>query len=85
MATELHETPFTPLKGIDEEKTLRKAIKAKFPDSKLLTCTRYLKNNSTRQLSDKIGATEKERNHVIKAVFGPQGLTSADDSITFHH
>ena len=82
---ELCNAPSQPLMVTDEEGALRKAIKIAFPESKLLACTRHLKNNTLLNLKDKVGASEKDRNRVAHGVYGTQGVTSANDDISFDY
>ena len=64
---------------------MMKAIKVSFPNSDSLTCTKHLKENVNQYMTDKIGVDSKLRNQIVKQIFGPEGVTSADDDIVFEH
>ena len=74
-----------PIFGTDDEKAMKQAMQAAFPDSSLLSCTRHLKQNVDVYLKDKIGVCRKERSSIINSIFGPSGITSADEDVTFDH
>ena len=65
--------------GSDEEAALTKAIKHCFPSSIHVLCTRHLEENVRRYLSDKLGASIKDRREVISDIFGKCGLISCND------
>ena len=69
--------------GSDEEATLTKAIKQCFPSAVYVLCTRHLKENVCRYLSNKVGANNTIRKQVVKDLFGSHGLTSCTDLKTF--
>jgi transposase-like protein len=71
------------LVGSDEEKALTKAIQRCFPQSSLLLCTRHLEENARRRLRDKIGASKACQQEILQQIFGPDGLTSAEDTFIF--
>ena len=64
--------------GSDEEAALTKAIKHCFPSSIHVLCTRHLEENVRRYLSDKLGASIKDRREVISDIFGKCGLISCN-------
>ena len=69
--------------GSDEEKALVKAVKCSFSKAKLILCTRHLKENLKRQLKNKIGMREKSSKQIVGEMFGSDGLTSLDTSVSF--
>ena len=69
--------------GSDEEKALVKAVKCSFSDAKLTLCTRHLEENLKRQLKNKVGMPENSSKQIVGEIFGPDGLTSLDTSVSF--
>ena len=69
--------------GSDEEKALIKAVKVAYPNAGLMLCTRHLKENARRRLIEKTGADKIKTIDVLDKIFGPNGLTEADDLFTF--
>ena len=69
--------------GSDEEKALVKAVKCSFSDAKFTLCTRHLEENLKRQLKNKVGMPEKSSKQIVGEIFGPDGLTSLDTSVSF--
>ena len=68
--------------GSDEEKAITKAIRNVFPSATQLLCTKHMKDNIRRNLQDKIGCSKEDREKIVKAIFGPQGIaTNSNDSI----
>ena len=69
--------------GSDEENALVKAVKCSFSNAKLTLCTRHLEENLKRQLKNKIGMPEKSSKQIVGEIFGPDGLTNLDTSVSF--
>lgn len=66
--------------GSDEEATLRNSIRHNFPFSKSFVCSRHLKNNVKRNLSDQIGMGQNDREKIVHELFGVNGIWSESDS-----
>ena len=71
------------LVGSDEERPLTKAIQRCFPDSTMLLCTCHLEDNTRRRLQNKVGVDKKTQKLVLQDLFGPDGLSSANDTFQF--
>ena len=71
-----------PMVGSDDEKALKKAVQLAFPQSPKLSCVRHLKQNVNRFLQNKIGMKLKEKNMVLKTIFGDNGVINADDDLS---
>ena len=69
--------------GSDDEKALTKAIDHSFPGSQRILCTRHLKDNLSRYMSDKAGIRRSERVRISQRVFGDKGLVNANDTYEF--
>ena len=68
--------------GSDDERALVNAIKAAFPQSQHILCTRHLRQNASQKLTD--DAVDKyEKATILDKIFGDDGLLHADDSICF--
>ena len=68
--------------GSDDERALVNAIKAAFPQSQHIMCSRHLRQNATQKLTG--DAVDKYDNAtILDKVFGDDGLLHADDSICF--
>ena len=61
---------------------MRNSIKHCFPTSKLLTCTRHLKENTARNLV-RI-STEQIQKEFIHTIFGSRGLSSSSNDLVFY-
>ena len=70
-----------PIFGTDEELSLRNSLKRNFPDSKLLFCTRHLKENTGRALQRDV--SEATQSIIINKIFGSDGLTNTNDEVVF--
>ena len=56
--------------GSDDEKALRKAIKQAFPNATQLLCTRHLRNNVLRYLTDKVPTARNDTvNYIRKTIW----------------
>ncbi|XP_013388573.1 uncharacterized protein LOC106157457 [Lingula anatina] len=77
IAMELTGSLSQPVIGSDEERAIRKAAKFSFPEAKLISCQRHLKQNVTMHLRDKIGLSMDERNKLVSLIFGKDGLTDS--------
>ena len=71
------------LLGTDDEKAMTNALDATFPEANRRLCTKHIKDNVTRQLTDKIPTNRKERAKIVKTIFGRDGIANANDSTTF--
>lgn len=69
--------------GTDDEKAMTNAIDSTFPEAKRRLCTKHIKDNLIRQMTDKIPKNTQERNEIIHKIFGPNGVASADNSAVF--
>lgn len=69
--------------GSDEEKAIKNAINQSFHKPCHLLCTKHLKDNVRRYLKDKDGCRAKERETIVKSIFGHDGLLNSDDSFSF--
>jgi hypothetical protein len=67
--------------GSDEEATLRNSIRHNFPFSKSFVCSRHLKNNVKRNLSDQIGMGQNDREKIVHELFGVNGIWSDSEII----
>ena len=80
LSNELSDTVSPPIFGTDEETAMRNAIKHCFPTSKLLTCTRHLKENTARNLRI---STEQIQKEIIHKISGSGGLSSSSNDLVF--
>lgn len=63
--------------GSDDEQALVKAIDSLFPTAQRIFCTKHMKDNVTRYLTDKEGATISDRRMIISEIFDTEsGLIS---------
>jgi hypothetical protein len=69
--------------GSDDEKALRKAMRHVFSSAKLVACTRHLKENVNRFLTDKVGMNIQSKKEIIKSIFGQEGIASSFDTDSF--
>jgi predicted dienelactone hydrolase len=46
-------------------------------------CTKHLKDNVKHYLQNRVGVNTTERNNIMSAIFGDDGLVSADVTATF--
>ena len=68
--------------GTDDERALVNAIKAAFPQSQHILCTRHLRQNASQKLTD--DAVDKyDKGKILDKIFGDDGLLTADDTICF--
>ena len=58
-------------------------MKAGFPNSIQLLCTRHLKQNVDNQLTDKIGTQYKDRKAITELIFGKDGLCDSETDTVF--
>jgi hypothetical protein len=62
----------------------KKVPKNSFPNAKRRLCTKHLKDNVIKHyLQNRVGVNTTERNNIMSAIFGDDGLVSADN--TFHN
>ena len=85
LSAKLHGLPSQPVFGTDDEIAMKKAIQATFPDCRIVSCTRHLKKNIEEHLQNKIGICHKDRSEIISSIFGPSGVTTSDDKVTFEY
>jgi hypothetical protein len=70
--------------GSDDERAITKAIENSFPNAKRRLCTKHLKDNVIKHyLQNRVGVNTTERNNIMSAIFGDDGLVSADDTFNF--
>ena len=69
--------------GSDDERAITKAIENSFPNAKRHLCTKHLKDNVKHYLQNRVGVNTTERNNIMSAIFGDDGLVSADDTFNF--
>jgi hypothetical protein len=69
--------------GSDEEFAMRKAMHFAFPKAERLVCTRHMKENVTRYLTDKVGVDIKKRDEIVKMLFGKDGMIGCKDKAIF--
>ena len=68
--------------GTDDERALVNAIKAAFPQSQHILCTRHLRQNANQKLTD--DAVDKyDKAMILDKIFGEDGLMHAEDTICF--
>ena len=68
--------------GTDDEQALVNAIKAAFPQSQHILCTRHLRQNANQKLTD--DALDKyDKVMILDKIFGEDGLMHAEDTICF--
>ena len=71
------------LMGTDDEKAMVIAIDLAFPDCKRKLCTKHIKDNLIRQMTEKIPKNTKERMCIVEMIFGLNGVATANDSAAF--
>ena len=79
----LQGTPSQPVFGTNDEIAMKQAIQTSFPQSSALSCTRHLKQNIDEYLRDTIGTNHTDRSAITTSIFGPAGITKADDQVIF--
>ena len=67
--------------GSDEEKAITKALAVAFPNPLRFLCRRPLRQNVTKHLENKVGATRIQRNRIVHDLFGDEG--NANGHMTF--
>ena len=67
--------------GTDSEQALKSAIKDSFPDLNQMLCTMHILQNVKEYLANKVGIDNKDRQQIINAIFGDNGLCTSEDSI----
>ncbi len=84
ISEELRKAPKTPQMGGDGEIAMQQGAYDAFQKVKpLLTCTEHLKSNSRSKLRDGIGVADRVRNEILRAIFGENGLSTADSEALF--
>ena len=68
--------------GSDEELAIRKAAALAFPDGHRLACELHMEKNCSDYLKD-MAVNVKDRDSLVKEIFGKGGLTSTSCLITF--
>ena len=68
--------------GTDDEQALVKAITTIIPEATHVLCTRHLKENARQKLTDD-AIDMQDRNDTLRKMFGQDGITNADDTISF--
>ena len=71
--------------GSDEEKSFKAAIERCLPGATHTLCTRHLRQNTNKNLEDNVVNHEQQRQQIIAAIYGEDGLTFAGDSDTFSY
>ena len=69
--------------GSDDEKAITNTIQDAFLSATRRLCSKHLKDNFNHYIQDKIRSDTKERQHLMKVVFGQDGLTNADTTLMF--
>ena len=80
----LQGTTSQPIFGTDDEIAMKQAIKTAFPNSSTLSCTMHLKQNIEEHLRDKIGIRHCDRSTILASIFGPVGVTAAENETIFN-
>ena len=68
--------------GSDDEKALTKAVKEAFPKSFHVLCTRHLRDNVCRKLTD-LGTCEPDKREILTLIFGKRGICASDTDVIF--
>ena len=66
--------------GSDDEKALTSAIKGAFPQSYHVLCTRHLRENTSRKLSE-LGVSEHNKKDIVNSIFGHRGICASDNEL----
>lgn len=74
---------FELIMGTGDELAMTNAIDMAFPGCKRKLCTKHIKDNLIRQMTDNVPKSAAERNEIVSLIFGAQGVASANDSATF--
>ncbi|WAR29273.1 hypothetical protein MAR_002841, partial [Mya arenaria] len=53
------------------------------PDCERKLCSKHIKDNVIRQVTDKIPKSTTDRNDIVNLIFGRKGVASANDSVEF--
>lgn len=69
--------------GSDDEKAISKALDIVFPNASRYLCTKHLRENIIKYLTDKIGVSKTDRSTFLTVLFGSDGLTNSDSSFSF--
>ncbi|KAL3856906.1 hypothetical protein ACJMK2_011612 [Sinanodonta woodiana] len=69
--------------GTDDERAVINAIDMVFPGCTRKLCSKHLKDNILRQMTDKIPKSVIDRKEIVDMIFGANGVTTANDSATF--
>ena len=69
--------------GTDDEKAMTNTIDMAFPGCQRKLCTKHIKDNMVRNMTDKIPKSTKDRNEIINMIFGASGVASANDAAEF--
>ena len=68
--------------GTDDEQELIKAITTIIPEATHVLCTRHLKENARQKWTDD-ALHMQDKNDILRKMFGQDGITNADDTISF--
>jgi hypothetical protein len=69
--------------GTDDERAMINAIDMAFPGCSKKLCSKHLKDNILRQITDKIPKSTIDRKEIVDMIFGANGVATANDSATF--
>ena len=69
--------------GTDDEKAMANAIDVAFPGMNRRLCTKHIKDNLIRQMTDKIPKTTKDQHEIVNSIFGDNRVAKADNSAIF--
>ena len=67
--------------GSDEEFAAVKALNPCFPRATRVLCVKHLKDNAIDNL--RISLPQPEVNEIVSKLFGPSGILSSEDQVTF--
>lgn len=69
--------------GSDDERAMRKCMMHFFPRARVVVCSRHLHENVRRKLDELLGKSSDIRVRLLDALFGPTGLKSLDNVVSF--
>ena len=66
----------------DDERALVNAITSSFSESEHILCSRHIKQNINKKLTD-AAVDKSDRNMLLNKMFGEDGILSANDTVCF--